>query len=188
MKWQLSLGVLSAVLAASTFAADSYTLDSAHSIPVFEFKHLDVTTQSGRFDKVAGTVVLDLSAQKGSVIFEIETASLNMGFGTEKPDSPGYSLFEVMRFPKITFRSTRLIFSNNEVIAAEGQLTLLGVTKPLTVAVNHFKCSANPMNKKMMCAGDVTATFKRSEFGMVRYIPGISDEIKINVPVEAYKN
>ncbi len=54
--------------------------------------------------------------------------------------------------------------------------------------VSRFKCSVNPMNKKMMCVGNITATVKRSDFGMVRYIPAISDEIKITVPVEAYKD
>ena len=183
------ISFLLAVLPAQTFAADSYTLDSAHSIPVFEFTHLGVTTQSGRFDKAGGVVVLDLGAKKGSVTYEVETASLNMGFGTERPNSPGFLLFDVKRFPKITFKSTNLLFNNNnEVIAAEGRLTLLSVTKAVTVMVNHFKCSVNPMNMKMTCAGDITANIKRSEFGMVRYIPGISDEIKISVPVEAYKN
>lgn len=189
MRRWFGIGFLLAVLSAQTFAADSYTLDSVHSIPVFEFTHLGVTTQSGRFDKAGGVVVLDFGAKKGSVTYEVETASLNMGFGTETPNSPGFLLFDVKNFPKITFRSTNLIFdNNNRVIAAKGQLTLLNITKPITVTVNHFKCSVNSMNKKMTCAGDITANIKRSEFGMVRYIPGISDEIKISVPVEAYKN
>lgn len=180
--------VLSLVLAAPASAADRYAMDATHSIPSFEFTHLGVTTQTGRFDKARGTVVLDLGAQSGSVAYEVETASLDMGFGTETADSPGYLLFRATVFPKITFRSSKLIFNrSNAVVAAEGQLTLLGVTKPLTVAVDRFKCSANPMNKKKMCACEVTATIKRSEFGMVGYIPYISDEIKVSVPVEAYK-
>jgi polyisoprenoid-binding protein YceI len=180
---------LSAALAGPALAADNYTLDSLHSIPVFEFKHLGLTTQTGRFEKVSGTVVLDPVARQGSVSYEVETSSLNMGFGTENPDSPGYRLFDVAKYPKIIFRSTRLMFDNhNAVTAAVGQITLLGVTKPLTVTVNRFRCSANPMNKKMMCAGNVTATIKRSDFGMVGYIPVISDEINLNIPVEAYKN
>jgi polyisoprenoid-binding protein YceI len=112
-----------------------------------------------------------------------------MGSGTETPNSPGYHLFEVKRFPKITFTSTQLRFdADDAVIGADGELTLLGVTLPLRVAVEGFKCSVNPLNKKPMCAGNVTATIKRSEFGMVRFIPGISDEIKVSVPVEAYRD
>jgi polyisoprenoid-binding protein YceI len=177
------------LLAVAAFAADRYSLDVVHSIPEFEFKHLGVTTQTGRFDKARGAVVLDRAARSGSVTYEVETASLNMGFGTESPESAGYQLFDVVKYPKITFRSNNLIFNqNNEVVGAKGRLTLLGVSKPVTIAVNHFNCSVNPMNKKEMCAGEIKATIKRSEFGMVKFIPGISDEIDISVPIEAYKD
>jgi polyisoprenoid-binding protein YceI len=179
----------SGLLCASAFAADHYSLDVVHSIPEFEFKHLGVTTQTGRFDKARGTVVLDRAARSGSVTYEVDTASLNMGFGTESPDSPGYQLFEVVKFPKIIFLSNKLLFNQKgEVIGARGRLTILGVTNPLTIAVNHFTCAVNPLLKKEMCAGEIKATIKRSQFGMVKYIPGISDEIDIIVPIEAYKD
>ena len=171
------------------FAADSYTMDAAHSIPSFEFRHLEMTTQTGRFDKAQGKITLDPAAHRGSVYYEVDTASLNMGFGTETPKSPGYRLFEVTKFPTLTFSADDLFFDDgNNVVAAAGRLTLLGVTKPVSVWVSRFKCSVNPMNKKTMCAANITATVKRSEFGMVRFIPAISDEIKISVPVEAYKD
>lgn len=173
----------------SAHAADSYTLDGLHCIPTFEFEHLGMTMQSGRFDKASGKVTLDRLTNKGSIFYEVDVTSLNMGFGTESPESPGYHLFEVTKFPTITFRSDELFFdSENNVIAATGQLTLLGVTKPINVWISRFKCSLNSMNKKSMCSGNITATIRRSEFGMVQYIPGISDEIKISVPVEAYKD
>lgn len=181
--------VLAVAVVWPAHAAHTYTMDAAHCIPVFEFKHLGMTTQTGRFDRVQGKVVLDRAAHKGSVFYRIDTSSLNMGYGTEKPDSPGYQLFEVNRFPSITFASDELSFDRNDnVIAAEGQLTLLGVKKPVTVSVARFNCSVNPMNKREMCAGNATATIKRSEFGMLKYIPTISDEIKISIPVEAYKD
>ena len=187
---RLQLTVVAAAFVGPTFAAaDRYTIDPAHSIPVFEFSHLEMTTQSGRFDRVSGQVVLDFAARKGRVSYEIETASLNMGFGTETPNSPGYRLFEIKKYPKITFSSNSLIFGDDDnVIAAEGQFTLLGVTKPLKVTVDHFKCSVNPMNKRATCAGNITASIKRSDFGMVRFLPAIGDEVKIKVPVEAYQN
>ena len=189
MRWQSGIVALAALLAASAFAADRYTIDSTHSIPAFEFSHLGLTTQSGRFDKARGAIVLDLAARKGSVTYEIETASLNMGFGTQTDNSPGYHLFEVDKYPGITFKSNKLIFgNNNDVIAAEGQFTMLGVTRPLNVAVERFKCSVNPMNRKAMCTANITATIRRSEFGMVRFIPAISDDVKISVPVEAYRD
>lgn len=189
MKRRLAFAALEAVLATSAHAADTYTIDPTHSSPVFEFSHLELTTQTGRFDRAAGTIILDLAARKGSVTYDIEAASLNMGFGTQKPSSPGYYLFEVDKYPKMAFTSNKLIFdSGRAVTAAEGQFTMLGVTKPLTVKVNGFKCAIHPMNKKAMCVGNITATIKRSDFGMTKFIPVISDQVKISVPVEAYKN
>lgn len=171
------------------FAAETYTMDAAHCIPTFEFSHLGMTTQSGRFDHARGKVTIDRVSHKGSVWYEIDTASLNMGYGTEEPDSPGYELFEVTKFPKITFRSEDFYFDDSgRVIAAHGRLTLLGVTRPLTVWVSHFTCSVSPLNRKSMCAGNIDATINRSEFGMTKFIPAVSDEVKISVPIEAYKD
>jgi polyisoprenoid-binding protein YceI len=168
-------------------AAETYTMDSAHCIPSFEFTHLGMTTQTGRFDRARGTVTLDRAARRGSIRYEIDAASLDMGSGTERPDSPGYRLFEIVKFPTITFRSDNLYFGDDgRVIAAQGKLTLLGVTRPLTVWVSRFACSVRA--GRNFCAADVAATVTRSEFGMLQYIPAVSDEIKINVPIEAYRD
>ena len=71
---------------------------------------------------------------------------------------------------------------------AEGTFTLLGVSKPMKITVSGFNCGTHPINKKPLCAGDVTATLKRSEFGMMKYLPAISDEVKLLIPVEAFKD
>jgi len=184
-----ALGALAAVWPGVGGAADHYTLDSAHSLPEFRFTHSGLTTQTGRFDAARGTIVLNLAARTGRVHYEIDTASLDMGFGTEQPDSPGFRLFDVRRFPKITFDSDRLQFGPQaQVVGAEGTLRLLGVARPQRVRVEHFQCAINPMNARQMCAGEVSATLQRSEFGMLDFIPAISDEIRIRVPVEAYKD
>ena len=177
------------LVAESSIAADHYTFDSVHSIPEFQFSHLGATTQSGRFDKASGSATIDFANRRGSINYEIQTASLNMGFGTETPESAGYRLFDVNHFPKIRFKSNKLIFNlNNMVVAAEGNLTLLGVSKPIIVSVNDFKCSMSAVSKTNVCSCQVTATLNRSDFGMAKYIPIISDEIKIIVPIEAYKD
>ncbi|HTJ97563.1 MAG TPA: YceI family protein, partial [Rhodocyclaceae bacterium] len=91
-------------------------------------------------------------------------------------------------FPTITFKSNKLIFEGDKVVAAEGDFTLLGVTKPIRLTVSNFKCGPNPMTKKDMCGAEISTTIKRSDFGMSKYVPLISDEIKIMSAVEAYKN
>lgn len=188
--WRFGPMYAGLVLAGSAWSSpDTYTLDTVHSAPVFNFSHLGLTTQSGRFDRASGTAVLDFEARRGRVSYEVDAASLNMGFGTEKPDSPGYRLFQAMSFPKIRFDSDHLVFDDHgHVIAAEGRLTLLGVTKPVKVQVDSFQCSISRLNGKRICAGDVSAVFKRSAFGMVDYLPEISDEITLHIPIEAYRN
>ncbi len=174
-------------MAARLLAAEHYTMDAAHCLPEFRFTHNGLTTQSGRFDRASGSIVLDPQAMSGSVTYQVDTASLNMGFGTETPDSPGFRLFDIAHFPTMTFRSTRLVFdARHTVIGAIGALTLLGVTRPLRVQVSQFRCALNPLNHKRMCAGQITARLRRSQFGMLQYIPAISDEVRISVPVEAY--
>lgn len=176
------------LLAAPAISADTYTMDPEYTIPVFEVQHLGFTTQRGRFDKTDGKVVLDFAAKKGSVEFTVHTNSLDMGSRAWTIHVSSEGLFNIEKYPTMSFKSDRLIFDGDKVVAAEGQFTLLGVTKPLKVAVNRFGCATNPLNKKFMCAGDIAATIMRSEYGMTKYIPTVSDEIKISVPVEAYRN
>jgi polyisoprenoid-binding protein YceI len=174
--------------AAPSWPAETYTMDRAHSTPEFSFSHLGMTTQSGRFDRAEGVVVLDLAARQGSVSYEVDAGSLNMGFGTESADSPGLRLFKVPRYPKIRYVSRRLVFdAQGRVVAAAGRLTMLGVERPLTVQVAHFQCAPSPLNQRPMCSAEITAVIRRSEFGMLEYLPGISDEITVHVPVEAYR-
>lgn len=172
----------------SAFAADSYTIDPNHTFPVFEVNHLGYTMQHGRFNKSSGKITLDMAAKSGSVDLTIETTSLDMGFPLWDEHLSADGFFNTAKFPTMTFKSNKLIFKDDKVVAAEGQFTLLGVTKPLTVSVNGFKCGENPMNKKPMCGANIAGTIKRSDFGMTKYVPAVSDEVEIHVPVEAYKN
>jgi len=188
MKRYLTAFAVMTALVAPAHAADSYTTDSEFTAPVFEITHLGFTTQHGRFNKTSGKVMIDFAAKTGSVDFTIYTESLDMGWGAWSKHLTSEGLFNVKKFPTMTFKSDKLIFDGNKVVAAEGQFTMIGVTKPLRVTVNGFQCGSNPMSMKPMCAGDVTATLKRSDFGLTKYIPAVSDEVKINVPVEAYKN
>ena len=177
-----------AALALPAFAADTYTFDPEYTIASFEVEHLGFTTQRGRFKTAQGRAVIDLAAHQGAVEFTIQTNSLDMGSKAWTVHVSSAGLFNVELFPSITFKSDRLQFEGDKVVGADGQLTLLGISKPLHIVVNKFACGTHPTTKKPMCAGDISATLKRSEYGMVKYIPTVSDEIRINVPVEAYRD
>ncbi len=177
-----------AAIASTSVMADSYTIDPNHTLPVFEVNHLGFSTQRGRFDKTAGKISLDRSKKTGAVDLTIEADSIDMGQAKWNDHMKSADFFNVVKFPTITFKSDRLIFKEDKPVSAEGTLTLLGVSKPVKLAVHHFTCGENPINKKLLCAADIEASLKRSEFGMTKYLPGVSDEVKVLVPVEAYKD
>ncbi len=185
---KLLISLLASLLAAPACAADNYTIDPNHTWPVFEVNHLGFSTQRGRFNKSSGKITLDTAAKKGSVDMVIETSSIDMGFDKWDQHLKSDEFFNVEQFPTIHFTSDKLVFDGDKVVAAEGNFTLLGVTKPLTLTVSSFRCAPHPMNKKPTCGADITATFKRSEFGMTKFVPAVSDEVKISVPVEAVKD
>ena len=180
--------LLTGLLAAPACAADNYTVDPRHTWPIFEVNHLGFSTQRGRFNNSSGKVTLDTAAKKGSVELVIETASVVMGFEKWDEHMKSDEFFNVAQFPTMRFASDKLVFDGDKVVAAEGSFTLLGVTKPMTLTVSNFRCAPHPMVKKPACGADITAILKRSEFGMTKFVPAVSDEVKITAPVEAIQD
>ncbi len=88
----------------------------------------------------------------------------------------------------MTFTADAVRFENGKPVAAEGQFTLLGVTRPLTVKIDNYRCGLHLMNRKTVCGAEVTARIKRSEYGMTKFVPFISDEVRLVIPVEAFKD
>ena len=185
---KLLTALLASLFAVPVWAADNYTIDSRHTWPVFEVNHMGFSTQRGRFNKSSGKIVLDAAAKKGSVELVIETASLDMGLDKWDEHMKSDEFFNVAQFPTMRFVSDKLVFDGDKVVAAEGSFTLLGVTKPLTLTVSNFRCAMHPMAKKPACGADISATLKRSEFGMAKYVPMVSDEVRISSPIEALKD
>ena len=96
--------------------------------------------------------------------------------------------FNVEKFPTMVFRSKAVKFNGDAPAAAEGELTLLGLTRPLTLTVERVKCGPHPIAKREACGAEITGTLKRSEFGMKAYVPAIGDEVTLRIQVEAYKD
>jgi polyisoprenoid-binding protein YceI len=189
MRLRIAVVLIAATGCATTAnGVDSYTIDSNHTWPVFEIKHLGYSTQRGRFNKSSGKITLDRAAKTGSVDLKIETASIDMGFEKWDKHLMSEDFFDAVKYPTITFKSNKLKFDGDNVVGADGDLTIHGLTKPVSVAVSGFHCADHPMLKKMVCGGDISATIKRSDFDMKYGLPAISDEVKLIVPVEALKD
>jgi polyisoprenoid-binding protein YceI len=180
--------LLGAMLAAPAFAADSYTVDPRHTWPQYEIMHLGFSTQRGRFNETTGKIVLDRAAKNGSVDISISTASIDTGLDKWDEHMRSEDFFNAAKFPTISFKSDKVVFNGDKPASIPGQFTLLGVTKPVTLTVNHFNCGPHPINKKEVCGADASTTIKRSEFGMTKYLPGIGDEVKLVINVEAFKD
>ena len=188
MKKMMSIVLLASTFAISAHAADSYTIDPFHTYPVFKVNHFGFSNQIGRFNKSSGNITLDAAAKTGSVELVIDTTSIDMGFPLWDEHMSGEKFFNTAKFSTITFKSNKLTFKDGKVVSADGQLTIKGVSKPLSIAVNDFNCAVNPINKKPTCGANVSAKLKRSDFDMKEYLPAVGDDVEIDYAIEATKN
>ena len=193
---RITLGALAlAVPLAASAAPENYTLDPYHTYPHFAVEHLGVSMLWGRFNKTSGKFTLDRAAKKASLELTVETASVSTGDADK--GSRARSLDEHLRnadffnaaeFPRMTFRGADVKFSGDQPTEMTGELTLLGVTKPLTLKVERWVCKDNPFNKKPMCGGNASGVLKRTDFGMKFLVPAVSDEVRLYVEFEGYKD
>lgn len=176
------LGVVSAY-----GAPQSYLVDSRHTYPRFEVSHFGFSKHSGVFTKSTGNIVFDSAAKTGQVDIVIQAASINTGAEDLEKVLRSATFFDVEKYPQLTFRSQSLQFEGDRPSSVQGQLTMLGVTQPLTLTFENFNCGAHPVSKKEECGAHLTGTLKRSDYGMKSLLPGIGDDVKLTVQVEAYK-
>lgn len=181
-----SVGVFS--LAAQAAPA-TYNLDPSHTYPSFEADHFGgLSVWRGKFNKSSGRVVIDRAAKTGSVEVTVDTASIN--FGMEKMDTHARSeeMFDVAKYPTAVYKGTFSSFNGDVPTAVKGDLTLHGVTKPVTLTINSFKCIINPMLKREVCGVDASAQLNRKDFG-ISYgeAYGFKQEVKLLIQAEGIK-
>lgn len=179
---------LAALIGCAHAAPVAYTLDPDHTIPRFEVMHNFLSSHTGMFMKSAGKAMLDIVAKTGSVEVTIQTASFLSGHAFMESVIKGKEFFNVEQFPVMTFKSTRMIFSGDHPLAVEGELTLLGVTKAVTLSFTNFHCGQHPRTKKDQCGGNLAGAIKRSDFGMKTFIPAVADDVRLMIQVEAFKD
>ena len=186
--------VVAAVPLTAAAAPESYTIDPLHSAVLFAIDHLGISTIHGRFDKFAGKFTIDRAAKSGNVELTIDTASVDTnendkGSRQRSRDEHLRSadFFIAAEFPKMTYKSTKVAFMGDTPSAVEGNLTLLGVTHPVALTIERFKCNPAAGNAKERCGGVAVGKLKRSDFGMKRGVPNIGDEITLVLAFEGDK-
>lgn len=187
MKSKHLIVALIAAVSASAFAADTYMIEPNHTYPSFEADHMGISVLRGKFTKTSGTIVLDRVAKTGAVDITIDADSLDFGHDKLNTHAKTADMFDVAKFPSAHYKSKSITFKGDTPVAVEGELTLHGVTKPVTLAINKFKCIAHPMLKREVCGADASAEFKRSDFGISYGLPKFAPEVKLAIEIEAIK-
>jgi polyisoprenoid-binding protein YceI len=174
-----------ALAAPNALAAETYVIDPAHTFASFSVDHLGIATQRGRFDRSRGRAVLDREARTGTIEIEIDSASVSTGNAQLDALLRSDEFFDSARQPAIRFHADQVEFDGGQPRAAAGELTLLGVTRPVTLAIGRFGCTRKPFIVVQRCGADATATMRRSEFGLKAYASFVGDEVGISIQVEA---
>lgn len=191
MKKLTSLTLIAAAIAtlsSSAFAAPvTFVLDGTHSFPRFSYSHFGYSTQLSRFNKTTGKIVLDKEAKTGSVDVTIDTKSVDTGYDVFNGHIQGEDFFNTEKYPTATFKSTKVNFDGDKPSTVEGNLTIKGVTKPVTLTVSSFQLMPHPMMKKDAIGANASVKVKRSDFNMGKYAPYVGDDVTIDIAVEAIK-
>jgi len=187
MKRAIAAAVFTIALPA--FAApEVYTIDARHTFPAFEVSHFGMSLQRGRFNKTTGKITVDRAAKTGSVEVTIDAASVSTGEPKLEDHLRNADFFDASAHPNITFKGSKFTFDGDKVKSVDGELTMLGATKPVTLTAQHFNCGNHPINKKAMCGAELTTTIKRSEWGMKYAVPAVADDVLLRINVEAFKD
>lgn len=165
---------------------EKYVIDPGHTYPSLEFSHLGISVWRGKFEQTKGRIALDRAAGTGTVSVVIDTASLDWGLDAMNAYSRKEEWFDVERFPTATYRG-EVRFAGGAPERVDGRLTLKGITRPVTLTINLFKCVPHPILKKELCGADAEGELNWSDFGMTKYGEGDTDRVRLRIQVEALK-
>jgi polyisoprenoid-binding protein YceI len=188
MKAILLAGALGLTAVVANAAPVTYTIDPTHTYPSFEADHMGgLSILRGTFKTTSGSITLDKVAKTGTIDITVDTNSLatvNDKLTEHAKKDP--AMFDVAKYPTATFKGKFTKFSGETPTEAQGNLTLHGVTKPLTLKIEQFMCKVHPMSKKDVCGAEATATLNRYDFG-ITYGQQLNfkPEVKLEIEIEA---
>jgi len=156
-------------------------------MPRFSYSHFGYSTQLSRFNKTSGKIVFDKEAKTGSVDVTIDMKSVDTGSDLFNGHIQGEDFLSTEKYPTATFKSTKVNFDGDKPSSVEGNLTLKGVTKPVTLKLSSFQAMPHPMMKKDAIGANASVVVKRSDFNAGKYAPYVGDDVTIDIAVEAVK-
>ena len=174
---------------AALAAPATYNIDPGHTYPSFEADHMGgLSKLRGKFNSSSGKIVLDKEGKTGTVEITVDTSSLDFGHDKLNDHAKGADMFDVAKFPTATYKGKITKFDGAAPKEVQGELTLKGVTKPVTLTIGSFLCKMHPMQKKEVCGADASGSFNRADFG-IDYGKnfGFDMNVKLAIEVEALK-
>jgi polyisoprenoid-binding protein YceI len=189
MKIVLPTAILTLVAGTAFAVPVTYQVDPAHTYPSFEADHFGgLSVWRGKFDKTSGTIVVDKEQGTGTVDLTVDTSSIDFGNPKLNEHAKSAEMFDVAKYPTATYTGKISAFKDGMPTQVQGTFTLHGVTKPLTLTINSFKCVTVPMDKKEHCGADASASLNRADYGIAygdKY--GFKMDVKLKIQVEAIR-
>jgi len=183
----VTTALLLAASGSALAAAATYRIDPDHTYPSFEADHMGgLSVWRGKFNHSRGTVTLDKAAGTGTVDVTVDMKSADFGQDQLNQGTQGKELFETAKYPQATYTGKLVDFVDGAPTRVSGKLTLHGITHPLDLKINSFKCMPHPVFKREVCGADALATFRRDAFGMdAGKDYGFSMDVTLRIQVEA---
>jgi polyisoprenoid-binding protein YceI len=188
---QFAAGATLAALATSAHAglsdmpAGTYELDSQHGYVTFSYTHLGFSRPVIAFRDVSVELDLNPSDPGASALtVEIDPASVDSGVDDFDDHLRNEDFFDVDKHPEITFVATSIALSGDDTATVTGDLTIKGITKPVTLDATINKTGEHPFNKKPTIGISATGKLLRSEWALGKYAPAVTDEVVLNLQVE----
>lgn len=169
------------------FAAEKYDIDANHTAVTFHWNHFGFSNPVGRLEKISGDLMLDTAdLTKSSVSITLPLDGLHTG--VEKLDAhlKTDEFFDAAKYPNITFTSTKVEKAGTDALKIIGDLTIHGVTKSVVLNTKINKIGDNPMMKMASAGFDADIVVKRSDFGVTKYVPMVSDEIPVHITLDSH--
>lgn len=192
-RWAVPFGLACSLAAAALWsnaqAAEQFRIDPNHTFVHFAVVHTGVSSVRGRFNVSKGSASIDAAKQEATVNVEIDARSLDTGVKQLDGILIGESFFDVGKFRTATFSGRAVRFAEGVPTEFEGNLTVKGATRSVQLTAEHFVCQQVTVLvvKHYVCGGDLTATLKRSDFGLSKYLSMVSDDVRITISVEAIR-
>lgn len=183
-----ALGLLALLSLATAHATEvKYQLDPDHTYPSFEADHLGgLSVWRGKFNHSSGTVTLDKAAGSGTLNVVVDMKSADFGQDQLNQKAQGEELFDTAKYPQAIYAGRLAGFVDGKPTRVDGTLTLHGMTRPLTLKIDSFKCMPHPLLKRELCGADALATFQRDAFGMdAGKAYGFNMAVTLRIQVEA---